>query len=106
MGAEAPPGSESGARTQGHPGNLGGLVDSLVRSGIRALRIATRGLRERRVERAGADEEHEQDAHTGNRRTKETKRGGKGDEKSESFVVPMKSGNSPHEDPTEGRDDR
>ena len=59
-----------------------------------------RGLCEMRVERAGAEEEHEHDAHVRVRRAKETKRSGKGNEKSEASVVPMEPGNSPHEDPT------
>lgn len=43
--------------------------------------------------------EHEQDAHARYRWAKETKVSGKDDEKSETPVVPMTSGNSPYEDP-------
>ena len=73
MGAEAPPGSKSGARAHsGAPGTWE-VSSPPHASGQRALRKLTRGLREPRVERAGAQAEHEHDAHTGYRRAKETK---------------------------------
>lgn len=94
---------EQGTCTQWRPRNLGGLADLLVQADSGLSAKQTRGLREPRVERAGAQAEHEHDAHTRYRRAKETKRRGKGDEKSETLVVPTKSGNSPREDPAEGR---
>jgi len=48
-------------------------------------------------------EEHEARCAARYREAKETKQRGKGDEKSETLVVPRKPENSPHEDPVEGR---
>lgn len=48
--------------------------------------------------------EHEQDEHGRYSVAKETKQQGTAVEKSETSTVPMKSGNSPHEDPAEGED--
>jgi hypothetical protein len=86
--------------TIGAPQEPGRSRRPLTNAEQRASRNQARGLRELRVERRGADEEH--DAHVRHRDVKETKRRGTSAEKSETSTVPAKSGSSHHEDPTEG----
>src|SRR5512135_2882626 len=92
-----PPGSESGARSQGSPRNLGGPVVFSVSPG-RRYRVTN----SRPVAGAPGDHGSETRARPGYRPAKATKRGGTGGGESERLILPATRGNRP-EGPRRGK---